>query len=124
MLDEILKGFGCEVIDYSEQFLCCGGGLHRSVIDREYPREVLKRKLASIIKVKPDVIVTQCPGCTFNLEYYQESLMEELDMDFIPVLYISELLALLMGADPIEIGLDMHATSVESFIKKISVKSL
>ena len=123
VLDEILKGFGCEVLDYSEQFLCCGGGLHRSVIDCEYPREVLKRKLASIINVKPDVIITQCPGCTFNLEYYQESLKEELGMDeFIPVLYISEVLALLLGADPIEIGLDMHAVPVEPFIKKISVK--
>ncbi len=122
VLDEILKVMGCEVYDYSEQFLCCGGGLHRSVIDREYPRWILKRKMASIAEVMPDVIVTQCPGCTFNLEYYQESLMEELNMPRrIPVLYISELFALLLGAEPEEMGIDMHAVPVEHFLEKFSI---
>ncbi len=122
VLDEILKSFKCEVEDYSEHFLCCGGGLHRSVVDREYPRGILKRKLASIAEAAPDVIVTQCPGCTFNLEYYQESLMEELNMsERIPVLYISELLALLLGAGPEEIGIDMHAVPVEPFLEKFGI---
>lgn len=122
VLDTILKKLGCDVLDYSEKFLCCGGGLHRSVIDREYPRGILRRKLASIAEVNPDVIVTQCPGCTFNLEYYQESLMEELNMsERIPVLYISELLALLLGAEPEDIGIDMHAVPVEPFLEKFGI---
>lgn len=122
VLDDILKKVGCGVLDYSEKFLCCGGGLHRSVLDRQYPRGILMRKLASIVEVHPDVIVTQCPGCTFNLEYYQESLMKELDMSKrIPVLYISELLALLMGAEPEEIGIDMHAVPVEPFLEKFGI---
>ena len=122
VLDEILKGFECKVIDYSEQFLCCGGGVHRSVSDREYPQGILRRKIASIAKAMPDIIVTQCPGCTFNLEYYQESLMEELNMsERIPVLYISELLALLLGAEPEDIGIDMHVVPVEPFLEKFSI---
>ena len=124
VIDEILKKFDCEVLDYSEKFLCCGGGLHRSIIDREYPRGILRRKLASIVDSRPDVIVTQCPGCTFNLEYYQESLMEELGItNKIPVLYISELLALLLGAKPEKIGMDMHAVDVEPFLEKIGIWS-
>ena len=122
VIDAVLKEFKCEVLDYSEKFLCCGGGLHRSVIDREYPRGILRRKLASIAEAMPDVIVTQCPGCTFNLEYYQESLMEELGIsDRIPVLYISELLALLLGAEPEDIGIDMHAVPVEPFLEKFGI---
>lgn len=121
VIDGILKGLGCDVLDYSEKFLCCGGGLHRSVIERGYPREILKRKLSSIGDVKPDVIVTHCPGCTFNLEYYQESLLEELNMDEIPVLYISEILALLLGAEPDKIGIDMHSVDVEPFLRDIGI---
>jgi len=122
VIDTVLKEFKCEVMDYSEKFLCCGGGLHRSVIDREYPRGILRRKLASITEVMPDVIVTHCPGCTFNLEYYQEFLMEELGLsDRIPVLYISELLALLLGAEPEDIGMDMHAVPVEPFLEKFGI---
>lgn len=122
VLDEILKGLGYDVLDYSEQFLCCGGGLHGSVIDCEYSRETLMRKLSSINAVKPDVIITQCPGCSFNLEHYQEYLIKEAYMDeYIPVLYISELLALLMGADPKNLGIDMHVVPIEPFIKKLKV---
>jgi heterodisulfide reductase subunit B len=122
VLDEILKGLGCDVVDYSEQFLCCGGGLHGSVIDCEYSRETLLRKLSSINEVKPDIIITQCPGCSFNLEHYQEHLIEESYMDgYIPVLYISELISILMGADPENLGIDMHVVPIEPFIRKLKV---
>ena len=122
VLDETIKKFGCEVSDYSEQFLCCGSGLRRSLIERDYPREILRRKFASIAEVDPDLIVTQCPECTFNLEYYQESLFDELGiLEEIPVLYISELLALLLGANPQDIGMDMHAVPVEPFLEKFGI---
>jgi heterodisulfide reductase subunit B1 len=120
VLDETLKKFHCEVLDYSEQFLCCGSGLRRSILEREYPREILRRKFASIVEVEPDLIVTQCPECTFNLEYYQESLLNEIHEE-IPVLYISELLALLLGAKPHDIGIDMHAVPVEPFLEKYGI---
>ena len=120
VLDETLKKFDCEVLDYSEQFLCCGSGLRRSILERDYPREILRRKFASIVEVEPDLIVTQCPECTFNLEYYQESLLNEIHEE-IPVLYISELLALLLGAKPHDIGIDMHAVPVEPFLEKYGI---
>ena len=122
VLNEILESLEFEVLDYDEQFLCCGGGLHRSVIERDYPREILRRKLASIAQAQPDIIITQCPGCTFNLEYYQESLINEFIIDHeIPVLYISELLAILLGAHPADIGMDMHVIDVEPFLKTIGI---
>jgi len=70
----------------------------------------------------PDIIVTQCPGCTFNMDYLQENVLEELKMECsIPVLNIAELLALLMGVEPENIGLDMHAVDLEPFIKKLEL---
>lgn len=123
VLDDLIKGLGCEVLDYTESFLCCGMGFHHTLLDREYPRAILKRKFASIAEVQPDVIVTQCPGCTFNLDYYQESIANELGIQLdIPVLYFSELMALLLGADPYDIGLDMHAVPVEPFLDKLGIK--
>lgn len=119
VLDRIAAGLGCEVVDYEERSLCCGMGFHYTLLDREYPRTVLKRKFASILRAKPDLIVTQCPGCTFNLDYYQETLAEQVGPIDIPVLYFSELAALALGADPLEIGLDMHATPVEPLLERI-----
>ena len=118
VLDNIAKGLGCEVLEYGERSLCCGMGFHYTMLDREYPRTVLKRKFASIGEASPDVIITQCPGCTFNLDYYQETV-DPLD---IPVLYFSEMAALALGVDPYEIGLDMHAVPVEPLLERLGIK--
>lgn len=117
VLDRIAEGLGCEIIDYSEQSLCCGMGFHHTVLDREYPRLVLRRKFDSILEASPDVIITQCPGCTFNLDYYQETVSGT----SIPVLNCSELAALAIGAKPRDIGLDMHAVPVEPLLEKLGV---
>jgi heterodisulfide reductase subunit B1 len=123
VLDDIVKGFGGNVIDYAEIFLCCGMGFHHTLVDREYPRAVLRRKFTSIAGAGPDIIITQCPGCTFNLDYYQESMAKELSISLdIPVLHFSELEALLLGANPEDIGLDMHAVPVEPLLEKIGIK--
>jgi heterodisulfide reductase subunit B len=119
VLDDIARAFGCDVLDYGERSLCCGMGFHYTMIDREYPRSILKRKFASIREAMPDLIITQCPGCTFNLDYYQETLEEAVGPLDIPVLYFSELAALALGADPRDIGLDMHAVPVEPLLEKL-----
>ncbi|MTK64920.1 MAG: heterodisulfide reductase [Methanobacterium sp.] len=123
VLDEILVSVGFEVVGYDEQFLCCGGGLHRYMADKEYSKNTFKEKFISLAKVKPDFIVTQCPGCTFNIDYLQENVLEELKMEnSIPVLNIAELLALLLGAQPETIGLDMHAVDLEPLLKKLGLR--
>ncbi len=119
VLDDIAGALGCEVLDYEERALCCGMGFHYTMLNREYPRALLKRKFASINVAAPDVIITQCPGCTFNLDYYQETLSDIVGPLDIPVLYFSEMAALALGADPYDIGLDMHAVPVEPLLEKL-----
>lgn len=122
VLDDIASGLGCEVADYGERALCCGMGFHHTMIEGEYPGALLERKFSSILEAKPDLIITQCAGCSFNLDYYQEKISCRLGCELdIPVLYISELVALLLGADPYEIGLDMHAVPVEPLLEKIGI---
>ncbi len=121
VLDDIAGAFGCEVLDYEERSLCCGMGFHYTMLDREYPRALLKRKFASIKDAMPDVIITQCPGCTFNLDYYQETLSDIVGPLDIPVLYFSEMAALALGAGPYDIGLDMHAVPVEPLLERLGI---
>lgn len=138
ILDEILRKFNIEVLEYSENFLCCGNGMHSMITGDEYSKETFKRKIESIQKVKPDLIITHCPGCTFTFDYYQDALisgfsenegvmgldnLDRISQDKIPVLYISELLAFIMGSNPEKIGLDMHLVSVEPLLKKLGRRS-
>ncbi|MCD1293930.1 heterodisulfide reductase [Methanocella sp. CWC-04] len=122
VLDNIAKAFGCDIVEYGERSLCCGMGFHHTLTESEYPEEVLKRKFSSIRDAGPDVIITQCPGCIFNLDHYQESLAGSIGDIDIPVLYISELVALMLGAGPEEIGLDMHIVPVDGLLEKIGIK--
>lgn len=122
VLDEIARGFGCNIVEYEERALCCGMGFHHTLLDRKYPRAVLQRKFASLLEAKPEVIVTGCPGCLFNLDYYQESISKAIGRELdIPVLYFSEMAALALGADPLDIGLDMHIVPVEPLLKKAGI---
>jgi len=123
VLDDIAEGFGCQTLDYPDRFLCCGVGFHHTLCNTDYPLSVLKRKYSGIIEVHPDVIITQCAGCTLNLDLYQEKIMETLGVEMdIPVLYVTELVALLLGADPYDvIGLDMHAVPVEPLLEKMGI---
>jgi heterodisulfide reductase subunit B1 len=120
VLDDILGGFGCEVQDYTERTLCCGMGFHHLLADDGYQAPILQRKYASIAEAEPDVIVTQCASCTFTLDHYRRSSCEG-SLKAVPVLDISELLALLLGADPLDIGLDMHTVPVEPLLEKIGI---
>jgi heterodisulfide reductase subunit B len=53
----------------------------------------------------------------------QEKLLRELGVEKdIPVLNISELIALLLGADPYKVvGLDLHGVPIEPLLKKIGI---
>jgi heterodisulfide reductase subunit B len=123
VLDDIAEGFGSKTMDYPERFLCCGVGFHHTLTGTDYPSSVLKRKYSGIIEVNPDVIITQCAGCTLNLDLFQENIMESLGVEMdIPVLYVTELVALLMGADPYDVvGLDMHAVPVEPLLERMGI---
>lgn len=119
VLDDIAGALGLRACDYRDRWLCCGLGFHHTLTGSEYPAAILERKFRGIADAGPDVIVTQCPGCTFNLDYYQEAIAKKLGIRLgIPVLYVSELVALALGADPADIGLDMHAVPVEPFLEK------
>ncbi|HSV42195.1 MAG TPA: CoB--CoM heterodisulfide reductase iron-sulfur subunit B family protein [Methanomassiliicoccales archaeon] len=123
VLDRILEGFGCQVVDYPERSLCCGLGFHHIMLGPNYTRAVTRRKYAGMMEADPDLIVTMCAGCTLSLDMCQEKLLQELGEERdIPVLNISELLALLLGADPHRVaGIDMHGVPVEPLLDKIGI---
>jgi heterodisulfide reductase subunit B len=123
VLDQVLEGFGCKVVDYPERSLCCGLGFHHIMLYPDYTRAVTRRKYSGIVEANPDLLVTMCAGCTLSLDMCQEKLLRELGVEKdIPVLNISELIALLLGADPYKmVGIDMHGVPIEPLLDKIGI---
>jgi Fe-S oxidoreductase len=115
--DELVQALGATSIPYSTKQLCCGGLLLRAG-DEQTSQAMARLKLRDVAEQQPDCICLACPSCMMQYDGAQLLLQrrgEELD---VPIFYYTELLGLVMGLEPDELGLSSHRVSVEPFLKK------
>lgn len=106
-LREAVAATGATIVDYDEEHLCCGYAVERSDPEVSYRR--LQKKLDSAIDAGADVFVVICPTCYSHMDNNQRNLKKMFDKDYdIPILYLSELLAIAMGFTYDELSLKMH----------------
>lgn len=117
-LIEIVKTIGVEAVDYEIERVCCGYPLTLASVERAI-NERSKWKLDAIKKSEADCILVVCPACYDQFEKAQLTLGDEGLEYNLPVLHLSELLALSFGFKPEEIGLNQHGISCEGIIKKL-----
>lgn len=130
VLSEMIKSWGGEVIDYPARRHCCGFGFRQYFIKetRGYSLTHSQVKFESMEPYQPDFIITNCPGCNMFMDRWQYVIQEttgkvySVDGNGIPVLTYEEVAAILLGYDPIEIGLFMHQTDVLPLLEKIGVE--
>lgn len=117
-LSEIVAATGATVVNYGEEVLCCG-----SAVTNAYPEHGmanLKIKMDAIAKAGADVICVNCPACFQQFDTQQRDLSKKYDTTYnIPVLYLTELLALAMGVSADDIGLKFHRTRLSGILEKI-----
>jgi heterodisulfide reductase subunit B len=120
-LDEIVESTGASSIKYKDKFLCCGagGGVRGSQVAVSV--DIAKEKLDNMIEAGVDCIVDVCSFCHLQFESSQVQLNKELGEQKyqIPVLYITQLLGLAMGLDPIDLGLGVHMINTQPLLDKI-----
>lgn len=122
--------FGGEQVDYPERRHCCGFGFRQYLLksNRGYSVANSKIKFDSMKPYKPDLIIANCPGCTFFLDRWQYVIAEMEHITYgangygIPVLTYEELTGMLLGYDPWEMGLQVHQVAVEPILDKIGVE--
>lgn len=77
---------------------------------------------------KPDMIITNCPGCPMFLDRWQYVIDEMEGKRYgqngegIPVFTYEEVAGLVLGFDPWDLGLQMHQTDCEPLLKKIGIE--
>ncbi|MCK4281958.1 MAG: hypothetical protein KAX10_07575, partial [Candidatus Lokiarchaeota archaeon] len=71
-------------------------------------------------KAGADCLVVNCPACFQQFDGKQRDLSKKFEEEFkIPILYISELIALGMGIPADELGTKFHRTRVSDILEKI-----
>jgi heterodisulfide reductase subunit B len=122
--------WGGKQVDYPERRHCCGFGFRQYLLksNRGYSVTNCKKKFDSMKPYKPDLIIANCPGCTFFMDRWQYVISEMDGTTYgedeygIPVLTYEELAGLLLGYDPWDIGLQVHQVAVEPLLDKLGVK--
>jgi len=106
-MEKTLTAIGATPVDWHFKVECCGAGLtmaKTSVVAR-LVREILNNAEAN----GADGIIVACPLCHQNLDMRQMVVNSEYGENHrLPIYYISELIALALGASPGEVGLDRH----------------
>ncbi len=116
-VEAIVSALGARVVDYPSKMLCCGGALDRGG-ERDASLAFARRKLSELGEREVDALVVVCPSCFQQFDLNQVALQRAGEPVDVPVLYLSELLALAYGHAPDEIGLGMHRVSVQPFLAK------
>ena len=129
VLAGMIDSWGGNVIDYPERRHCCGYGFRQYHIkaNRGYCLSNTHKKFESMEPYKPDMIITNCPGCNYFMDRWQYVIAETLGKTYgeggygIPTLTYEEVAGLVLGYDPWDLGLQMHQVAVEPLLDKIGV---
>lgn len=125
----MVEEWGGEVIDYPERRHCCGFGFRQYLVqaNRGYSMACSKTKFDSMKPYKPDMIITNCPGCPMFLDIWQYTIAETEGTTYgengygIPVLTYEEVAGLILGYNPWDLGLQTHQVSCEPLLNKIGI---
>jgi len=129
VLAGLIDEWGGQQVDYPERRHCCGFGFRQYLLksNRGYSVSNSKKKFDSMQPFKPDLIIANCPGCTFFLDRWQYVISEQEGITYgengygIPVLTYEELAGLLLGYDPWKIGLQTHQVTIEPLLHKMGI---
>lgn len=130
VLAGMIDDWGGAQVDYPERRHCCGFGFRQYLLksNRGYSLTNSKMKFDSMQPYKPDLIIANCPGCTFFLDRWQYVIAEQEGKTYgengygIPVLTYEELAGLLLGYNPWDIGLQLHQVAVEPILAKLGIQ--
>ena len=117
----VLETLGCQVIDYSTWYDCCGFGFRHIISEREFTRSfAIDRKLrVAIEEARADVMIGHDTGCITTLDKNQwigAAAGKPVDL---PVLADCQFAALVCGAHPYKIVQShWHASSTETLMEK------
>lgn len=101
ILEDLFAACGVDSVYFPFKTECCGS--YQTVNEKQVVLSRTKAITESAVKNGADLIVTSCPLCHYNLDAYQPRVAETTPgFRTIPVMYISQILALLAGLEGIQ----------------------
>ncbi len=112
LIEDLATWAGAEVVEYSDTILCCGNVVRRT--DAEVADRMLGDLISAIVKAGATHIVTPCPTCYVQIDMGQKEVLDRVGISNpLPVLFVTEMLAIAFGHVPEELGLHYHRSPVD-----------
>lgn len=119
-MEIVCKALGVETVDWGYKTDCCGAS--GSVNDAEQSQLLMSRIFKDAVARGANCFVATCPLCQFNLDAYQDEVGKKFGIQQrLPVYFITELIGLSMGFDPIQMQVDRHLTDAMPLIKELKL---
>ncbi|KYH36259.1 MAG: disulfide reductase [Candidatus Hecatellales archaeon B24] len=119
VLDKLVEALGPTSTSYSTKIMCCGAGGGVRSGNRELTDSMTLDHVKAMRKAEADLIVTPCVFCQFQFDAGQTELEELREEERIPVLHITQLLALAQGFKPDELGIPSHKVPAVKLLEKL-----
>ena len=126
-MDDLMELIGAEPVDWAYKTECCGAAQQMAVPKQAKP--MIERIFENAQANGADCIVTSCPLCMLNLDMREAEInaarvaagKEPFD---IPCYYFTELIGLAFGAEPAELGIDIHFHPAELLLLQRELDAL
>jgi len=103
-LERIVTALGAESVDFDWKMKCCTAAM--ALTDPDVTASTIGKIIESAKEAGTDIMVTPCPLCQMNLDAYQDRANKLLNKNLdVPVLFITQLMAVAFGLDSSKIGL-------------------
>ncbi|HTF99642.1 MAG TPA: CoB--CoM heterodisulfide reductase iron-sulfur subunit B family protein [Nitrospirota bacterium] len=119
-MELVCKAVGAEPIDWSYKTDCCGASA--AVNDAEQSLLLMSRIFDDAIARGANCLVTSCPLCQMNVDAYQNEVGAKYDFSKrLPVYFITELIGISMGIDPVAMQVDRHFVDAMGLLKELNL---
>lgn len=117
-MENLFRAIGATPVYYRGRTQCCGWPLSSYATESAF--QMAGNQIQEAIDNGADCLVTPCPLCHLNLDSRQPEVEKVIGRPLgLPVLHLPQLVALALGIDPKQLGLDRHVVSTKSVLEKL-----
>lgn len=119
-MEIVCRSLGAEAIDWSYKTDCCGASA--SVNDADQSLLLMSKIMKDAVDRGANCFVATCPLCQFNMDAHQDKVGEKYGISQrLPVYFITELIGIAMGFDPVEMQVDRHFIDAMGLLKELKL---
>jgi succinate dehydrogenase / fumarate reductase cytochrome b subunit len=122
-MENLFETVGATPIYYRGRTQCCGWPLSSYAIESSF--KMAGNHIQEAIDRGADCMVTPCPLCHLNLDSRQPEVEKVIGKKLgLPVLHLSQLVALALGVGPRQLGLERHIVSTQPVLEKLGLGAM